>query len=359
MGHDGSIDGTFHLGVYAAHLVRVVERWNVSAEELLAGTGLHREALEDPRTRIPDEAMHLLATRALALTREPALGFHVGRAISITAHGSVGLAVMTSRTLGDAFAVATRYFPLRSGHVELDYRIDGEFGIVELVPRANLEGIEVFEIESLYSGLGHILELLLERPFQCTLDVRYPEPKHFRGYAHLFPGPARFRRPSNRIIFPLNQLDAPIRLADDFASREAIARCEAELASLGETSTLLGSIRKQLRNRDRGFLSLTELAELRGVSPRTLKRRLEEHGTSFQLLLDDLRRDRAIHLLENDARTVEEVASDLGYADVANFRRAFKRWMGVPPQEWRAAARRSEGREASESLATGRRSDLS
>jgi len=344
VGHDGIADGNFHLGIYAAHVVRLVERWNVSADELLAGTGQTRASLEDPSSRISDEQMHRISLRALALTKEPALGFHLGRAVSITAHGSVGLAVMTSRTLGDAFMVAARFFPLRSGHIELVYRVDGEFGVFELVPRANFEGIEVFEIESLYSGLGHILSLLVERPFQCTLDVRYPEPKHFRGYAHLFPGPARFGRPENRIIFPLSQLDLPIRLADDFASRDAIARCEAELAQLGETSTLLVAIRRQIRNRDRGFLSLTELADLRGVSARTLKRRLEEHGTSFQEILDDLRRDRAIRLLELDGYSVDRVAEDLGYADTANFRRAFKRWMGATPSEWRDAAKRAGGR---------------
>lgn len=346
VGQGEPADDMVHLGVYAAHVVRLVARWGVSAEQLLDGTGLAAVQLEDPSTRIPDEVMHRISLRALELTKEPALGFHLGRMVSITAHGSVGLAVMTSRTLGDAFAVAARYFPLRSGHIALEYRGEGEFGIFELVPRANFAGIEVFEIESLYSGLGHILELLLDRPFQCTLDLRYPEPKHFGGHAHLFPGPARFGRPANRIIFPLSQLDAPIRLADDFASREAIARCEAELAQLGETSSFLGVVRRQIRNRDRGFLSLTELADLRGTSVRTLKRRLEERGTSFQELLDDLRRDRAIRLLGDDARSVDEVAVDLGYADTANFRRAFKRWMGVTPSEWRSASRRTDDPES-------------
>lgn len=334
-------DDTFHLGVYAAHLARLVARWGVSTDALIRGTGVTTAMLEDPSSRIGDAAMHTITTRALALTKEPALGFHMGRAISITAHGSVGLAVMTSRTLGDALEVATRYFPLRTGHVELDFQLDGEFAIVELLPRGNLEGIEVFEFESVFSGLGHILGMLLDRPLQCTLDVRYEEPKHFRGYAHLFPGSARFGRSGHRIVFPRHQLDAPIRLADDFASREAIARCETELASLGETSSFLGVVRRQIRNRDRGFLSLDELAELRGVSSRTMKRNFARHGTTFQQVLDDLRRDRAIRRLEDEARTVEEVAIDLGYADVANFRRAFKRWMGVPPQEWRDAARRS------------------
>lgn len=339
MGQDLSADSTMHLGVYASHLVRLAGRWGVAAEDLLAGTGLTEESLEDPTLRIADDAMHTITTRALARTREPALGFHLGRAISITAHGSLGLAVMTSRTLGDAFALVSRFFPLRSGHFELEFRVEGGFGIVELTPRANLAGIEVFVIESVYSGLGHILALLVERPILCTFDVGYAEPKHFRGYAHLIPGPVRFGRRTHRVVFPVAQLEVPIRLADDFASRDAIARCEAELASLGEMSTLLGSVRGQIRNRDRGFLSLTELADLRGVSPRTLKRRLEAHGTSFQEILDDLRRDRAIRLLEDERMTVDAVAAALGYADTANFRRAFKRWMQVSPNAWRAAAR--------------------
>lgn len=339
MGQDTHRETRQHLGVYAAMLVRTATRLGVSERSLLEGTGLDLAQLVASGARVDDDVMYALSRRALSLTKEPALGFHLGRASTITAHGSVGIAAMTASTLGDAFAIVTRFFELRSGHCDLRYEYDDEQCAVELVPAARIDGIESLVFESLFAGLAGILELLLDRPLRCSIELGYPEPKHFAGHAHLFPGPARFDRPRYRMLFPAHQLALPIRLADDFASREAIARCEAELASLRATSTFLGTIRRQVKNRDRGFLSLTELADAHGVSVRTMKRRLESHGVSFQTLLDELRRDRALFLLEQDATSVDAVAAKLGYADTANFRRAFKRWMGQTPSEWRDSAR--------------------
>ncbi len=327
-----------HLAIYAAHLVRLVARWDVTEAEILEGTGIVPDDLSDPQNRIPESSMNALVRRALALTHEPGLGFHMGLQVKLSAHGSVGFAAMTSATLGQALAIAERFFALRAGHIELSHYRDGEWAIIELVERSPMGDLEVFIMESLLTGLGQMAQLLIGTPLQASIEVRYPEPKHFRGFAHLWPGPVRFSRRKNRLAFSATLLDAPLSMTDDFASREAVLRCEAELAALGETSSLLAVVRKQIRNRNRGFLSLTELADLRGVSTRTLKRNLAEHGTSFQILLDELRRDRAIELLERPDYTVERVATELGYADTANFRRAFNRFMGCSPGAWRAGA---------------------
>ena len=103
-----------------------------------------------------------------------------------------------------------------------------------------------------------------------------------------------------------------------------------------EYPALLASVRRQMMSRPIGFPTLTELADRRHVSPRTLKRQLAAHGTSFQHLLDELRRDRALALLEDDGIAIDRIAELLGYADPSNFNRAFRRWMGTSPSEWRA-----------------------
>lgn len=330
-----------HMGVYAAHLVRLVSRWGVTPDRLLRGTGIDAHDLEVPTSRVPDEAMHAIVLRAIDETREPALGIHLGMSVSITAHGSVGLAAMTARTLGDALMVASRFFELRSGHLRLAFHVDDALGVAEFEPEGRTDGIEPFVFESLFAGLGQMLRLLVERPVQCAFEVRYDEPKYFRGYAHHLPGPVQFGRPRYAIVFPMQQLAFPVRLADDFASREALARCESELASLRGSQSLVTSVRRQLRVREGRYRSLSEVASLRGVSERTLKRRLAEHGATFQQLLDDVRRDRAVELLTEGRKSVEAIAAALGYSDTANFRRAFRRWVGVNPATFRAALRSS------------------
>lgn len=328
--------GLYHLAIYPAHLAQLVARFGVSRAELLEGTGIAEVELSDPDARIPDLAMSKLVHRAIRLTGEPGLAFYYGLQVKASAHGSVGLAAMTSATLGDALSVAERFFALRAPHLDVRHFREGDEAVVEFTEKVPLGDLLVFTIESLFTGLSQIANTLVGHPVTVRFDVTFPEPAHFQGFAHLLPGPMRFRRPANRMIYPLSALDEPLQMADAFAAQKAIAECERELATLGETSSLLASVRRQMMSRPIGFPTLTELADRRHVSPRTLKRQLAAHGTSFQHLLDELRRDRALALLEDEGIAIDRIAELLGYADPSNFNRAFRRWMGTSPSEWRA-----------------------
>jgi AraC-like DNA-binding protein len=92
---------------------------------------------------------------------------------------------------------------------------------------------------------------------------------------------------------------------------------------------------EQLLEKRGARLSVRSAAALLGVSSRTLTRRLGGEGTSFQSLLDESRKARAVHLLNDPALTVAEVAYTLGYEDAANFGRAFRRWFGRSPGQFR------------------------
>jgi AraC-like DNA-binding protein len=121
--------------------------------------------------------------------------------------------------------------------------------------------------------------------------------------------------------------------ADPAATRLAREQCERELAALGEGAPVVGRVRGLLR--DDLSLSLPDAAKRVSMSPRTLKRRLAEQGTTFTELIDDARRQRALVLLEDRRLTLEAIAAELGYSDTANFSRAFRRWTGRPPGEAR------------------------
>ena len=82
-------------------------------------------------------------------------------------------------------------------------------------------------------------------------------------------------------------------------------------------------------------VTLETVADALHISPRTLRRRLAELGTSFQMILEQLRRGRAVELLLHSGLSVEQIGSELGYLDPSNFGRAFRRWTGQSPREYR------------------------
>lgn len=322
--------------VYVAQLVQLVARWSVTPKQLLDGTGLSPEHLADPDLRLTHLTMRVVSENALRLTREPGLGFYYGLHLKLSSHGSVGFAAMTSATLREALLIAERFFGLRSEALSVRLTVEEESAIIEIVELVQFGALRAFSLETLVTALVQMGKMVLgTHALHGRVELAYPEPEHFQGFAQLWPGPARFRQPANRLIFPASLLDLPLQMADGIAMRQALEVCERELAMLKETSSLLASIRRQLKLWRSGYPSLTELAASRHVSSRTLKRQLAEHGTSYRQLVDELRRDRALDLLEDPLVTTEAIAEELGYSDASNFHRAFRRWMGASPTSWR------------------------
>lgn len=323
--------------IYAAQLLQLAARWRLSPKVLLEGTGLDERTLEDPDQRVPPFAFGQLVLRALELTREPGLGFYYGLHLKLPSHGSVGFAAMTSATLGDALSIAERYVGLRTSQLRFRHYIEGDQAVFELSDTLPAGVLRAFVTEALFTALVQIARTLLGRAITGMAEMAFAEPKYFQGFAHLIPGPVRFRQPASRLLFSVNLLDESLLMADAVAARQAVLLCEAELSKLDDVSTLLSSVRHQMRSRRAGFPTLTELARERHVSPRTLKRQLAAHGTSFQRILDELRRDCAVDLLESEAMTIEHIAERLGYSDASNFNRAFQRWLGMSPRAFREA----------------------
>jgi AraC-like DNA-binding protein len=321
--------------IYAAHLVQLAARWQVTPDVMLEGSGLTTQQLDDPQGRVSPLALRSLFLRAQQLTREPGLGFYFGLQLKLSSHGAVGFAAMTAATLRDALQVAERFLALRAPFLSLHLVELGDQVALELDNTFPDRSVLQFVTEALFTALVQMARSMLGRPVHAMFELSYPEPAYFTGFAHLWPGPARFGRPHSRVCFSPALLDESLQMADVVAARQALLECERELSTLLQTSSLLASVRRQLGARTHGYPSLTELARERHVSPRTMKRRLAEQGTSYQVLLDELRRDRALKLLEVERYTIEQIADQLGYSDAANFNRAFRRWLGVSPSTWR------------------------
>lgn len=104
---------------------------------------------------------------------------------------------------------------------------------------------------------------------------------------------------------------------------------------LGERRRLAMRVRDILTNSEQHYLSIENVADRLHMSDRTLKRQLAAEGTSFSTLVDEVRYRHATSLLSRTDYTLEQIADEIGYSDVANFSRAFKRWSGRSPSNWR------------------------
>lgn len=321
---------------YVRDVVELAARWKVDAGALLEGLPVTAEALSRPDTRVPLAVCVEIVRRAHALTGEPALAIHLGTQMRASSHGFLGFAAMTAGTLGEAIELTARFASTRTTALELSLHVEGETAALVLDERAELGELRQFTVLSLLVGLWQLGESLTGRSLEGWAELAFPQPAYLQGSA-LASERMRFGRAVSRLAFPATSLELPLRHADALATQLARQECERELAAVADAG-LPARVRAEIA-RAGGASGLPEVARALHMSPRTLKRKLAGRGTSFSAVRDQLRRQRALLLLDDRALSIGEVAARLGYTELPNFSRAFRRWTGVSPAAHRARQR--------------------
>lgn len=332
-------------GLPAAHILSLIEllrAWGHDAERFLADAGLDEAALSAPGAAIDLRTFESVVDRARAWTGEPGLAVYLGLQMRVSAHGYVGFAAMTARTVGEALAIACRFAPIRTSALSLHLERDADRAALRIDEHADFGTARDVVIFGLVGGLLTIARALTGRPLEPAsihgrFETRLDAPPWYGRLAHVIGGPVHFGRSAHRLVFDAVVLDLPLRQSDPAALRLARAACEKALSALAPRRSLAERVRLALDDGDGGFRALPAVAGRLGLSARTLKRRLADEGASFRQVLDGLRSDRAARLLR-EGRTLADVAERLGYADAAGFSRAFRRWTGLTPGAWRRRA---------------------
>jgi AraC-like DNA-binding protein len=321
-------------GAYVREVVELVARLNVDADALLRGLPVRLDALRDPATRVPITVCAEIVDRAHRLTGEPALALYVGTQMRLSSHGFLGFAAMTAGTVREAIGLAVRFASTRTTALGLSLYVEGDTASLVIEERAPLGPLREFAVLSLIVGLRQLGQALTGRSLEGLAECGFPAPE-FVARVPFAASRIRFDQPANRLVFAATTLDMPLTSADPIAMQLAREQCERELAAVADTG-FPGRVRAAIVARADGVLSVVEVARELHVSTRTLKRKLADHSTTYSAVLDDVRRQRALLLLDNRELSIGEVAGRLGYSEVANFTRAFRKWTGKTPAAYRA-----------------------
>ena len=317
-------------------LIETAQAHGVAIEALLEGTELAPGVFSSPEARISYDEYGILIGNALRLTGDSGLGIEVGRNLGVAQTGVMGLALMTSRTIGDALGLWLKYAPVLAPAWDLSLVIEPPSAFLtvrEAIPR---RPFEVFATELLLGGMDTIGRQL----FGGALPVRrvqlaYPRPPHAKRYHEFYTAAFDFDQEVTRVELDLALLDAKVPFADQATAKLAQRYC-AELLPLDATPEgLVARVRVLLATAVGPPPDLDQLARTLQTSTRTLRRGLEQMGTSYRQLLEETRRTRAIEWTRSAPLSVETMAEHLGFRDVRSFRRAFKRWTGHSPAELR------------------------
>jgi AraC-like DNA-binding protein len=327
---------TFSIG-HAAHLVEVLRDWHISADELLAGSPLSRTAIYEPSATIGVPTLVSMLERARQLTGHPALGAHIGLRTRATLYGHVGFAVLSARNIREAIEVALAYGRLVTTGLSVRFRIEKGQASLTLDEHTDFGSARDIVVMTSLVALWQVSRSLTGREFTTsTFELALPEPEY--RIEQVVPGLRfRFNRPEHRLTFDARSLELPYLMPDPVSLRIARDQCERRLETLGFDAGVSARVRGLLAGTQRGLRSLEEVADALNRSPRTLKRQLAAQGLRFSALRDEERCERAMMLLRHQEASLAEVADQLGYSNASAFERAFLRWTGRTPAEWRRA----------------------
>ena len=335
MFHNYSLDKRAVRMPVVSGLVELLRRRGVPAEISLEGTGIQEAMLNDPEARVTYRQRIRQLENMMRLV-EPGEWLDWQRDVSISDYGLLGYAMMSSATLEKAVQIASKYHKMAGAMFELIFvKEEGDAVLrIDHVLAGGLVG--QFMVEEVFAGITPLIGLLTGKPFQPrVIYFNHSQPSYVERYSKFFSCPIEFDQKYSEYRFDVELLKQPLAEADANTARICEESCRQLLNQMEIEEDLVSRICHLLLSTPGEFPKLDVIAENLSMGTRTLRRRLKELGTSYQTILDDVKKELAIEYLQTTNLSVQEISDLLGYSEVTNFRRAFVKWVELSPYQYR------------------------
>ena len=327
-------EATLRVGGALA-ITAVLRDFGIDPREVLIEAGIAPELFDDPDNLITYRARGRLMTRSVVRTGCPHFGLLVGQRMNLPSLGLVGLLAKNAPDVGSALRSLVTYLHLHARGAVMELTVDP--GLAMLSYDAYQLAVEATD----QTGDGATAMMLNAMRTLCGTDFlpiearfAHRTPDDVRPFRQFFKVPLRFDAEHFALVFSRDWLDRRVPGTDAELERllqKQIAMLESKHGD-EFPAIVRGILRSALLTDHAGA---DQIAALFSIHVRTLSRRLEDFGTSFQELVDEGRFEIARQMLEDTSLDVGQIAEALGYARASAFTRAFRRWSGTTPALWR------------------------
>jgi AraC-like DNA-binding protein len=324
------------LATFILPVARALRLRGVDAMQVLEEVGIDPAGMVRPDWRISHDLMNEFMRRAVEATEDEAFGLYAAEQLQPQVLHGLGLAWLASDTVYDGLRRLVRFGKLISTGANLSLEEEGD--LVHLRVDRTLQ-IENF----VYAGRDYTVGMIV-RMCRLTLgefiapvrvEIERPLPDEPERWEYMLASKIVFDAPSTRITWSKADIEDPLVTGDPGLARVNDEQTQAYLDSFLAQSTSREVVLRIVERLPDGPPNQQQIAEDMNVSNRTLQRKLKDEGTSFMDLLQDTRLQLARKYLRQPSRSVVETAYLLGFSEPSTFSRAFKRWTGVAPAEYR------------------------
>lgn len=311
-------------------------RAGMSPLDVARHLGLDPALLADPHARVPHSLLLRAWEEIPALVGDDAFGLHAAELVGAMPYNVVDYVCAQGPTLREAIARLLRYQRLYVEDVELALALAGDEATLSMRLRS-APCAPRHLAEFITATWQQRARVLAGRTFGLRrATFQHAAPADIEPHRRVYGAPLGFRAATNSLVFHADILDLPVLGADPSLGALLERHAAEQLARLPARDDLVQRVKAQLLRALPGEVpAIDATARALGSGARTLQRALKAEGTTFQQVVDEVRRDLALAHLRDPQRTVSEVAFLVGFTEVAAFTRAFRRWTGEVPSAYR------------------------
>jgi AraC-like DNA-binding protein len=332
-------------GVLVRVLVDAVERSGVARNEILQAANIDPGRLVDANARFELKEFATFQLCAMDLTRDEALGLHIIERFDDGAFDLISHLVVHAPTLREALGLCLQFRPLVMDDTLMTLHETETTAVVQYHLARTFERADRMFAEFAIAGMGRMLRFFGGGGVAPqAVSFEHARPAHHREYTRLLGHAVSFEQPTTAIVFDRAVLDrAQLYQHPELygmlrsQAQQAVDRVAAEVGPAEK-------LRQYLLARPPARIpDLSAAARDLGVSARSLGRRLAEEGTTYRCVVQAVLEDSARLLLRDPKQTIQQTARALGFDNVGAFHRAFKRWTGLTPMQFREARGSTSG----------------
>ena len=321
----GVITAAEALGVCEADILSSLDALGVSETMSIS------EAISEcPTSRVDGEHFITLLEAIDHVMKDEAVGIRLGRALAVSSFNALGYAAASCNTLFEALRLIPKYevLVMTQGCTEIVEQRD----IVD-VRWSMKSGQYLAILEDLFLAVWVVLGKHLTGRDELNMEVHFTHqlPKNVKVWHEVFGSNVLFEQRIAGIRFNADLLSLPILRSDPFVHRVMTKEADELASAMGGLSVASQVTNSVIRQLSLGEPSQKKLASQMNLSERTLRRRLQEEGTTYLSIVDAVRKERAAYYLRETTLSLLEISMLLGYQQLTAFNAAYKRWTGSTP----------------------------
>ncbi|EAQ35138.1 transcriptional regulator, AraC family protein [Nitrobacter sp. Nb-311A] len=329
-----------------ATIVDLLRDEGIPAKEALADISLSPEQLRSPATKVSAAQVLQSYRNAIKLSTHPRFAYHAGLKSCVSTYGIYGLAILSCTDFRNTMAFAAAYHQLATPMMEICFKEEGSTAVWIVTPTHDLDiddRLYRFIVEFQMAVHLSLHRNIMGPAFKPALiDYALRRPHDDGSGTAFFDCPILYDKPENRFTFDAAWLDRRPDYGNELTYAELRQLCDGLLKQLKLGAGVAGEVRGLILANLSMPIEFKRIAKYLNMSERSLRRRLQEEGTSFRQLADELKAQIAIKYIRDTDLSVEEIAFALGFGDAASFRHAFRRWTNATPQDYRKSGIRRE-----------------